>query len=86
MIKSGSSPLPSLSRKVKTTPPVGVVSGLKFRKERDLELLLSWVQSSTASLKRIQTPRLKYCLINKICDISNRANEKQENHLLRLIL
>ena len=68
MTKSGSSPLPSLSRKVKTTPPVGVVSSLKFRKKRDLELLLSWVQSSTASLKRIQTPSKK-----KIKDLGRKS-------------
>ena len=41
MIKAGSSPLYSLSRKVKTNPPIGVVSSLSFRKERDLELFLS---------------------------------------------
>ena len=68
MIKSGSSPLPSLSRKVKTTPPIGVVSSLKFRKERDLELFLSWIQSSTASLKRIQTPSKK-----KIKDLGKKS-------------
>ena len=68
MIKSGSSPLPSLSRKVKTTPPVGVVSSLKFRKKRDLELLLSWVQSSTASLKKIKTPSKK-----KIKDLGRKS-------------
>ena len=68
MIKSGNSPLPSLSRKVKTTPPVGVVSSLKFRKKRDLELLLSWVQSSTASLKRIKTPSKK-----KIKDLGRKS-------------
>ena len=68
MIKSGSSPLPSLSRKVKTTPPVGEVSSLKFRKKRDLELLLSWVQSSTASLKRIKTPSKK-----KIKDLGRKS-------------
>ena len=68
MIKSGSSPLPSLSRKVKTTPPVGVVSGLKFRKKRDLELFLRWVQSSTVSLKRIKTPSKK-----KIKDLGRKS-------------
>ena len=73
MTKSGSSPLPSLSRKVQTTPPVGVVSSLKFRKERDLELLLSWVQSSTASLKRIQTPSKK-----KIKDLGKKSKSDKK--------
>ena len=73
MTKSGSSPLPSLSRKVQTTPPVGVVSSLKFRKERDLELLLSWVQSSTASLKRIQTPSKK-----KIKDLGKKSESDKK--------
>ena len=67
MIKAGSSPLYSLSRKVKTNPPIGVVSNLSFRKERDLELFLSWIQSSTASLKRIKTPSK-----NKIKDLGKK--------------
>ena len=73
MIKAGSSPLYSLSRKVKTNPPIGVVSSLKFRKERDLELFLSWIQSSTASLKGIKTPRK-----NKIKDLGKKSKSDKE--------
>ena len=73
MIKAGSSPLYSLSRKVKTNPPIGVVSNLSFRKERDLELFLSWIQSSTASLKRIKTPSK-----NKIKDLGKKSKSDKK--------
>ena len=73
MIKAGSSPLYSLSRKVKTNPPIGVVSSLSFRKERDLELFLSWIQSSTVSLKRIKTPSK-----NKIKDLGKKSKSDKK--------
>ena len=73
MIKAGSSPLYSLSRKVKTNPPIGVVSSLKFRKERDLELFLSWIQSSTVSLKGIKTPSK-----NKIKDLGKKSKSDKK--------
>ena len=45
MIKGKKSPLYALSRKVKTIPPTGVVSGLKFRKKSELKLFLRWIES-----------------------------------------
>lgn len=59
MIKGKKSPLYALSRKVKTVPPTGVVSRLKFRKKSELRLFLRWIESSSASLKRIKSPSKK---------------------------
>ena len=59
MIKGKKSPLYALSRKVKTVPPTGVVSRLKFRKKSELRLFLRWIESSSAALKRIKSPSKK---------------------------
>lgn len=59
MIKGKKSPLYALSRKVKTVPPTGVVSRLKFRKKSELKLFLRWIESSSAALKRIKSPSKK---------------------------
>ena len=59
MIKGKKSPLYALSRKVKTIPPTGVVSSLKFRKKSELKLFLRWIESSSAALKRIKSPSKK---------------------------
>jgi len=59
MIKAKKSPLYALSRKVKTVPPTGVVSGLKFRKKSELKLFLRWIESSSTALKRIKSPSKK---------------------------
>ena len=59
MIKGKKSPLYALSRKVKTVPPTGVVSGLKFRKKSELRLFLRWIESSSAALKGIKSPSKK---------------------------
>ena len=59
MIKAKKSPLYALSRKVKTVPPTGVVSRLKFRKKSELKLFLRWIESSSAALKGIKSPSKK---------------------------
>ena len=59
MIKGKKSPLYALSRKVKTVPPTGVVSRLKFRKKSELRLFLRWIESSSAALKGIKSPSKK---------------------------
>jgi len=59
MIKGKKSPLYALSRKVKSVPPTGVVSRLKFRKKSELRLFLRWIESSSAALKRIKSPSKK---------------------------
>ena len=59
MIKGKKSPLYALSRKVKTVPPTGVVSRLKFRKKSELKLFLKWIESSSAALKGIKSPSKK---------------------------
>ena len=59
MIKGKKSPLYALSRKVKTIPPTGVVSSLKFRKKSELKLFLRWIESSSAALKGIKSPSKK---------------------------
>tara|TARA_B000000532_G_scaffold160535_1_gene129412 strand:- start:98 stop:1309 length:1212 start_codon:yes stop_codon:yes gene_type:complete len=59
MIKGKKSPLYALSRKVKTVPPTGVVSNLKFRKKSELKLFLRWIESSSAALKGIKSPSKK---------------------------
>ena len=59
MIKAKRSPLYALSRKVKTVPPTGVVSRLKFRKKSELKLFLRWIESSSEALKGIKSPSKK---------------------------
>ena len=59
MIKAKKSPLYALARKVRTVPPTGVVSRLKFRKKSELKLFLRWIESSSAALKGIKSPSKK---------------------------
>ena len=59
MIKAKRSPLYALARKVKTVPPTGVVSRLKFRKKSELKLFLRWIESSSTALKGIKSPSKK---------------------------
>ena len=59
MIKVKKSPLYALARKVKTVPPTGVVSRLKFRKKSELKLFLRWIESSSTALKGIKSPSKK---------------------------